>query len=74
MDEACQFLIDRTAAMSLGEYLRDKTVRLAFERCFIILGEAMNQLNRDHPAIGSVLWKGPESSPSETSSFMSIGR
>jgi uncharacterized protein with HEPN domain len=59
MDETCQFLIERTAAMTLDEYLQDKTVRLAVERCFITLGEAMNQLHRHHPVIGSVFMDRP---------------
>jgi uncharacterized protein with HEPN domain len=59
MDEACQFLLDRAASMKLDEYLQDKTVRLAVERCFITLGEAMKQLNLHHPAVGSVFMERP---------------
>ena len=59
MDEVCDFLLDRTASMRLDEYLRDKTVRLAVERCFITLGEAMKQLHLHHPAIGSVFMERP---------------
>jgi uncharacterized protein with HEPN domain len=51
MDEACQFLIERTASMTLEQYLGDRMLRLAVERCFITIGEAIKQLHRHHPAI-----------------------
>lgn len=59
MDEVCQFLLERTASMTLDEYLQDKTVRLAVERCFITLGEAMKQLNLHHPATASAFAQKP---------------
>jgi len=59
MNEVCQFLLDRTASMQLAEYLQDKTVRLAVERCFITLGEAMKQLQLHHPAIASAFAQKP---------------
>lgn len=60
MDEACDFLLGRSASMQLEDYLQDKTVRLAVERCFITLGEAMKQLNLHHPAMGSAFMDRPE--------------
>jgi uncharacterized protein with HEPN domain len=59
MDDACDFLLDRAASMGLDEYLQDKTVRLAVERCFITLGEAMKQLHLHHPAMDSVFMERP---------------
>ena len=59
MDETCDFLLDRAASMGLDEYLRDKTVRLAVERCFITLGEAIKQLHLHYPDMGSAFMERP---------------
>jgi uncharacterized protein with HEPN domain len=59
MDDVCHFLHDCAASMTLSQYLQDKTVRLAVERCFITLGEAMKQLNFHHPSIALVFMERP---------------
>jgi uncharacterized protein with HEPN domain len=59
MDEACQFLLDLTATKTLQGYLQDKTARLAAERCFITLAEAMKQLHHHHPVLSSAFAERP---------------
>ncbi|OGA08940.1 MAG: hypothetical protein A3D95_09550 [Betaproteobacteria bacterium RIFCSPHIGHO2_12_FULL_69_13] len=47
--EAGQTVLQATAARTLDDYLRDKLLRLAVERCFEIIGEALRRLDEcDH--------------------------
>lgn len=47
--EAGQTVLQATAGRTLDDYLRDKLFRLAMERCFEIIGEALRRLDeRDH--------------------------
>jgi len=47
--EAGQTVLQATAGRTLDDYLRDKLLRLAVERCFEIIGEALRRLDeRDH--------------------------
>lgn len=47
--EAGQTIIEVSAGKQLADYLGDKILRLAVERCFEIIGEAMRRLDeRDH--------------------------
>jgi len=59
MKETCEYLLDRIEGMTFDGYCQDKTVRLAVERCFITLGEAVKQLHYHHPSIGSVFLERP---------------
>ena len=53
--EAGKTIIEVTAARSLDEYLRDKVLRLAVERCFEIMGEALRRLDeRDHDTASKI--------------------
>jgi len=47
--EAGQTALEIAAGKALSDYLDDKVVRLAVERCFEIIGEAMRRLDeQDH--------------------------
>jgi len=47
--QAGRTVLEATAGRTLDDYLRDKLLRLAVERCFEIIGEAMHRLDeRDH--------------------------
>lgn len=47
--QAGQTVLEATAGCTLDDYLGDKVLRLAVERCFEIMGEALHQLDqRDH--------------------------
>jgi uncharacterized protein with HEPN domain len=48
--EAGQTVIEIAGGRALSDYLDDKVMRLAVERCFEIIGEAMRQLDELDPA------------------------
>lgn len=48
--EAGETVVEVTAGKTLDDYLRDKVLRLAVERCFEIIGEAMRRLDERDPA------------------------
>ena len=53
--EAGRTVIEVTAARLLDDYLRDKVLRLAVERCFEIMGEALRRLDeRDHDTAAKI--------------------
>lgn len=53
--DAAQTILQATADRSLGDYLRDKLLRLAVERCFEIAGEALRRLEeRDSQAASGI--------------------
>ena len=53
--EAGRTVIEVTAGQSLDRYLRDKVLRLAVERCFEIMGEALRRLDeRDHDTAAKI--------------------
>jgi len=43
--QAARTVLEATAGRKLDDYLRDKLLRLAVERCFEIMGEALHQLD-----------------------------
>ena len=53
--EAGQTILDVTSGKSLVDYLADKVLRLAVERCFEIVGEAMRRLDEaDHATAAKI--------------------
>ena len=53
--EAAQTVLQATAGRALDDYLRDKLLRLAVERCFEIIGEALRRLDeRDHETASKI--------------------
>jgi uncharacterized protein with HEPN domain len=53
--EAGQTALEIAAGKALADYLGDKVMRLAVERCFEIVGEAMRQLDeRDHASAARI--------------------
>lgn len=50
---AIQFIEEDTAGLTLDEFIRDRRRRHAVERNFVTIGEAVNQLRRDAPAVAS---------------------
>lgn len=53
--EAGQNVIEITSGKQLADYLGDKVLRLAVERCFEIIGEAMRRLDeRDHDTAAKI--------------------
>ncbi len=48
---AVEHILEFTRGRSLDDYLADAMLRAAVERQFEIIGEALNQLRRDAPAI-----------------------
>lgn len=53
--EAGQTVLEIAAGKTLADYLEDKVIRLAVERCFEIIGEAMRRLDaQDHASAARV--------------------
>jgi uncharacterized protein with HEPN domain len=53
--DAGQTIIDATAGKRLDDYLNDRLLRLAVERCFEIIGEAMRRLDEhDHQTASQI--------------------
>jgi uncharacterized protein with HEPN domain len=53
--EAGQTVLQATASRNLDDYLRDKLLRLAVERCLEIIGEALRRLDeRDHETASKI--------------------
>jgi uncharacterized protein with HEPN domain len=51
--EAAEFVAQFTAGKELNDYQNNPMLRLAVERAFTIIGEAMTQLTRVDPAIAA---------------------
>ena len=51
--EAAQTIVQATGGRTLDDYLRDKLLRLAVERCFEIAGEALRRLDERDPKTAS---------------------
>jgi uncharacterized protein with HEPN domain len=51
IQRATTYLINRTQGLDFDAYSNDETLMFAVERNFIIIGEAMACLRRDHPQI-----------------------
>ena len=51
IQRATTYLIERTQGLDFATYVQDETLMFAVERNFIIIGEAMACLRRDHPHI-----------------------
>jgi uncharacterized protein with HEPN domain len=47
--QAAEFIRDSAQGKSLDDYREDRMLRHAVERCFEIIGEAINRLSRDDP-------------------------
>jgi len=53
--EAGRTVLQATAGRTLDDYNRDKLLRLAVERCFEIIGEALRRLDeRDHETASKI--------------------
>lgn len=53
--EAGQTILEVTSGKKLADYLADKVLRLAVERCFEIVGEAMRRLDEaDHDTAAKI--------------------
>lgn len=53
--EAGRTVLQATAGRTLDDYLRDKVLRLAVERCFEIIGAALRRLDeRDHETASKI--------------------
>lgn len=55
MQKATNYLIRRTAGLTLEDYLQDEDLRYAVERNFILIGEAVVLLRRNHPDVSARL-------------------
>ncbi len=55
MQKAADYLIRRTSSLTLEGYLQDEDLRYAVERNFILIGEAVVLLRRNHPAVSARL-------------------
>ncbi len=53
MIEQSSFLLTFTKGRTRDDYEHDMPFRLAVERSFMIIGEALFQLNRDHPEVAA---------------------
>jgi uncharacterized protein with HEPN domain len=53
IQRATTYLIDRTQGLDFDAYNQDETLRFAVERNFIIIGEAMACLRRDHSQVSA---------------------
>ncbi len=51
IQKAANYLIRRTAGLTLEDYLQDEDLRYAVERNFILIGEAVVLLRRNHPDV-----------------------
>ncbi len=55
MQKAANYLIRRTNGLTLEDYLQDEDLRYAVERNFILIGEAVVLLRRNHPDVSTRL-------------------
>ena len=51
--DAAAFILDRTRGLSGQAYENDRLLRQAIERNFEIIGEAMNRVRKDDPAVAA---------------------
>lgn len=58
--DAAEFILDQTQDRSLAEYEKDRLVRAAVERMFIIIGEAFSRLVRVDPTTAAALGDYPQ--------------
>ena len=49
--EACELIQTATAGRALADYERDRLLRLAVERNFEIIGEALNRIRQNDPML-----------------------
>jgi uncharacterized protein with HEPN domain len=53
--QAARTVLEATAGRTFDDYLRDKLLRLAVERCFEIIGEALHRLDdSDHETAAGI--------------------
>jgi len=51
IQQACDEIMEFTRGMSFGEYIRNAMVKAAVERKFLVIGEAITKLKKEHPEI-----------------------
>ncbi len=51
IDHACTYILHKTSGRTLADYEADETMRLAVERSFENIGEALLRLERTEPAV-----------------------
>ncbi len=54
IQRAATYLINRTRGMDFDAYNEDETLKFAVERNFIIIGEAMACIRRDHTHVSAM--------------------
>jgi uncharacterized protein with HEPN domain len=55
IQKAANYLIRRTNGLTLEDYLQDEDLRYAVERDFILIGEGLVLLRRNHPVVSARL-------------------
>lgn len=55
MLDSCRYLVTISSSRSLQEFLADRMLRGSVERELMIIGEALFQLNREHPEIAALV-------------------
>ena len=55
IQKAANYLIRRTNGLTLEDYLQDEDLRYAVERNFILIGEGLVLLRRNHPVVSARL-------------------
>jgi uncharacterized protein with HEPN domain len=51
IQQACDEIMEFTRGMSFEEYIRNAMVKAAVERKFLVIGEAITKLKKEHPEI-----------------------
>ena len=51
IQQACDEIMEFTRGMSFDEYTRSAMVKAAVERKFLVIGEAITKLKKEHPEI-----------------------
>lgn len=51
IQQACKEIIEFTRGISFEEYVRNAMVKAAVERKFLVIGEAITKLKKEHPQI-----------------------
>jgi len=58
--DAASFILERTAGVAFETYAADRLLSDAVERNFITIGEAMNQLKRNHRDVAALIDEHPQ--------------
>jgi uncharacterized protein with HEPN domain len=51
IQQACDEIMEFTRGMSFEDYIRNAMVKAAVERKFLVIGEAITKLKKEHPEI-----------------------